>query len=113
MDSDQTAERGYEIKWLGYNDQPNHNRVCGWLEMNDGRNFTFWGTRDRKLQFKYHRNNWGDWGIKRLMEEKERKGFKKMTPEEYEVLSHGFVEDLEIWLTTAILSDTVRGETHD
>lgn len=101
-----TTNRGtYDLVWMGYNPKPNYNRVWGYLIMKDKRCFVFWGVRGKKLDFKYHR--W-DFQIASIREKMIRKGFKETTPEEYEKICPNFLEDLEIWCTTAILADSFK-----
>lgn len=93
-------QKSYEINWLGYNEKVTHGQIWGYLTMSDQRVFAFWGTSVGKILFKRHR-----FAVNYLAEAKARKGFKKIDPSHYEIIRPNFQEDLEIWLTSAILSD--------
>ena len=95
----------YKIKWLGFNEKPNFNRIWGHIVMADGRNFVFWGVRGKKIDFKPHHTKWR---IDALINMNIRKGFKKIETDHYELIQPGFREDLEIWLTASILSDDFK-----
>lgn len=95
---------GYEIVWLGYNDKPNYDRIWGYLKMSDDRCYVFWGVRGKRQQFKLQ----PDWRLQMLISQQERKGYTKIEPSHYEKLSPGFHGDLELWLMTNILADTLR-----
>lgn len=92
----------YTIKWLGYNELPNYNRIWGIVELNTKRNFAFWGVKDKKISFKYHKYIME---LNSLIITMERKGYKKISPLHYELISPGFNENFEQWLMAAILSD--------
>ena len=99
-------ENPYEVKWLGWNNEGNSDKVWGWLEMNDGRKYCFWGRRGKTLQFKHHRHLDR---LLRLEKQKEtRKGYNFIRPEDYDQLVKDFLDSVEVYCMTAILSDTVR-----
>lgn len=91
----------YRICWLGYNEKPNYNRIWGWLKMNDGRKYVFFGVKGKKIQFKPHRD---EFLIKYLVNQMEFKGYEKIKVEHYEEIYPSFIEELETWLLGAILS---------
>ncbi len=93
-------KKSYVIDWLGYNEKVTHGQIWGYLTMTDGRVFAFWGTSKGKILFKRHH-----YQVSFLAEQKIRKGFRKIDPDHYEIIRPNFREDLEIWLTSAILSD--------
>ena len=96
---------GYEIKWVGHNDQGNHDKVWGWLQMDDGRIYCFWGRRGKKLRFKLHTSIPN---VERVRWEKEdRKGYCIVLPHLYDKLVKDFLQEVEIWCATAILGDEV------
>ena len=92
----------YEINWLGYNEKPNYDRIWGWLRMSDDREFTFWGVKGKKISFKLQ-GEW--WSASRLVHENISRGYRQIALAHYEMICPGFTEELEIWLTGAILSD--------
>ena len=99
-------ENPYKIKWVGWNNEGNSDKVWGWLEMNDGRKYCFWGRRGKTLQFKHHPH------LDRLrnleIQKEQRKGYKFVRPEDYDQLVKDFLDSVEVYCMTAILSDTVR-----
>ena len=96
------ANENYEITWLGYNEAPNYNQVWGYITMSDKRIFTFWGVKNGRMCFKRHHHKIRASAMSR---QKEDKGFKKIYPVHYEQIAPGFLENLEIDLMVAILSD--------
>lgn len=99
-----TEDMGYTIQWLGYNDQPNYDRIWGHIQMDDSRNYVFWGVAGKRQQFKEQ----SPWRIEYLISQMEHKGYAKIEPRHFERLFPGFHEDLEVWLMTNILGDTMR-----
>lgn len=95
----------YTLVWLGYNDKPNYNRIWGWIKMNNNQNYAFWGVCGQKLDFKFHHY---DFSLSSTKDKMIKKGFKSITLEEYQELYPSFIDDLEIWYTAAVLSDTMR-----
>ena len=73
--------------------------------MKDGRNYVFWGVRDKKIEFKLHT---ALWRIQSLINANEGKGFRMISPEHYELICPNFKEDLEIWFTASILADSFK-----
>ncbi len=99
-------ENPYKIQWLGWNNQGSSDKVWGWLEMDDGRKYCFWGRRGKTLQFKQHHSLYE---LQKLESEKERrKGYIFVRPEDYNQLVKDFLDKVEIYCMTAILSDKVR-----
>ncbi len=92
----------YEIKWLGYNEKPNHNRIWGWLVMSDGRNFVFFGVKNKKIKFKLQPNIHT---VKYLINQMEFKGYEKIKIEHYVEICPNFAQDIENWLISAILGE--------
>ncbi len=99
-------EKPYEVKWLGWNNKGNSDKVWGWLEMNDGRRYCFWGRRGKTLSFKIHHSLHE---LQKTQRQKERKrGYNLVRPENYDRLVKDFLDSVEIHCMTAILSDKVR-----
>ena len=92
----------YAIKWLGFNEAPNYDRIFGHLQMSDGRNYAFWGIKGKPIEFKKH-----DFvgKIAFLINQYERKGFKQIHPTHYEMICKNFQEDFEIWFTAYVLKE--------
>lgn len=99
-------ENPYEVKWLGWNNEGNSDKVWGWLEMKDGRKYCFWGRRGKTLQFKQHRHL--DRLLKLEKQKETRKDYNFVRPEDYDQLVKDFLDSVEIYCMTAILSDKVR-----
>ena len=96
---------GYEIKWLGWNNDGKHNKIWGYLRMNDGRYFAFWGRRGKTLRFKQHESLRE---VDRLSREKSgKKGYCFVKPEDYDHLVSDFIEKLETDCMVAILSEKI------
>lgn len=99
-------EKLYEIKWLGWNNHNNSDKIWGWLQMNDGRKYCFWGRRGKTLQFKQH---YSFYELKKLENQKEfKKEYKRIFSNDYDRLVKDFLNQVEIYCMTAILSDKVR-----
>lgn len=92
----------YTVEWLGYNEKPNYNRVWGHIKMKDGRDYVFWGVKDKKMQFKRHNHNYR---ISFLINQNEKKGYKKIHPEHYELICPDFTENMEIWFMAYVLAE--------
>lgn len=92
----------YTIKWLGYNEKRNYDRIFGHVEMSDGRHYAFWGQRGKKIDVKRHLNHHR---IASLIQENTSKGYKQIDPSHYEFICPGFKESLDVWLTTHILQE--------
>jgi len=90
----------YTIQWMGFNEQPNYNRVWGHIKMKDGRDYVFWGVKDKKIEFKLHDH---DNKISYIINQNEKKGYKKIHPAHYEIICPDFIENMEIWFTTHVL----------
>ncbi len=95
---------GYQIIWLDWNTEDTSDKVWGYLEMDDGRYFAFWGRRGKTLQFKDH----GILAPSTLQRSKERKGYKFVNPNDYDRLVQDFLVELELNCMTAILLDSVK-----
>lgn len=102
----------FEIKWLGYNEAPNHNRIWGWLVVTQNQNvFAFWGVKGKEVDFKAHESLIGPKHIRRDIEnrmnyqtsQKQKKGFKEIDPSHYVMLVPSFMEDIEADLMAHIL----------
>lgn len=104
----------YKIVWLGFNEAPNHNGVWGHIHMHDNRDYVFWGLvgddddkaalrYSKTLLFKRHGDH--SYKIPFLVSQKEKKGFKKIHPDHFEMICPKFKEDLEIWLMAHILRE--------
>lgn len=98
-------ENLYEIRWLGWNNEDRSDKIWGWLEMGDGRKYNFWGRRGKALQFKQHHSLHE---LHKLERQKERKGYNFVRPENYDRLVKDFLDQVEMYCMSAILSDTVR-----
>lgn len=95
----------YSIKWIGWNQNGVHDKIWGWLEINQGNRFlAFWGRRGKTLRFKEH-GYISDLG--KLQEQKNKKGYTEVPKNEYNKLCNEFSQELEIYCMTAILSDKV------
>ena len=98
-------KKPYEIQWLGWNNQGTSDKIWGWLEMDDGRKYCFWGRRGKTLQFKQH------YHLDQIMiveAQKGKRGYTFVGPENYNRLVKDFLDQVEIHCMTAILSDKVR-----
>ena len=95
---------GYQITWLGWNNQDTSDKVWGHLEMDDGRYYAFWGRRGKTLRFKLH-TSYRD--LSKLQNSKEKKGYLYVAPQDYNKLVQDFLTELEINCMTAILAETV------
>ena len=93
----------YKIAWLGFNEAPNYNSIWGHVHMHDNRDYVFWGIREKTLLFKRHGDH--SYKIPFIISQKERKGYKKIHPNHFEMLCPNFKEDLEIWLVAHILGE--------
>lgn len=109
----------YKIMWLGFNEAPNHNGVWGHIHMHDNRDYVFWGFVGQEenandqtaiilrftktLLFKKHSDH--SYKIPFIISQKEKKGFKKIHPDHFEMICPKFKEDLEIWLMAHILQE--------
>lgn len=98
----------YEIHWVGWNtsikDGTQHDKVWGWLKMRDGRLYAFWGRRGKTLRFKQHHDQFA---LEKLQGQKNKKGYDYVSADQYNKLVKDFIDDVEIYCTTAILADTV------
>lgn len=94
----------YEIRWLGWNNSPGHDKVWGYLVTRTNKTYAFWGRRGKSLRFKLHSN---EYAASALSREKERKGYKFVKPADYDRLVKDFVQEVELYCMTAILSETV------
>lgn len=94
----------YEIRWLGWNNRTGHDKVWGYLSTRTGKVYAFWGRRGKSLRFKEHSS---EDAATKLACEKERKGYKFVAAEDYDDLVQDFVQAVELYCMTAILSETV------
>lgn len=98
-------EKPYKVEWLGWNNQGTSDKIWGWLEMDDGRKYCFWGRRGKALRFKQHHSLYE---LQKLEDVKERRnGYSFVRPENYDRLVKDFLDQVEIYCMTAILSDKV------
>lgn len=96
---------GYSIKWLGWNNEDNHDKVWGYIRMDDGRYFAFWGRRGKTLRFKEHASLTS---VEKVRVEKElKKNYYWVNPDDYEKLVKDFITKLETDCMAAILSEKV------
>ena len=99
---------GYTIQWVGWNNMfekgTQHDKIWGWLTMGDGREFCFWGGRGNKIRFKQHSSTDS---VRKVMRQKEGKGYKFVPPVDYDVLVKDFLDEVEVWCMTAILEEKV------
>lgn len=98
---------GYILHWVGWNNSENHDKIWGYLCMNDGRYYCFWGRRGKQLSFKSY-NNDRLLVEKKAYEKKTKKGYRTVSSSEYNTLVKDFLDEVEIWCTTAILTDRIR-----
>ena len=98
----------YEIKWVGWDnsfeDGTQHDKVWGWLQMRDGRNYCFFGRRGKTLRFKEHKD---EYALYKLEIAKAKKGYVLIHPKHYDSLVKDFIDEVEFYCMTAILGDTV------
>lgn len=101
----------YTMQWVGWDNtyekgtQTQHDKVWGWFTMKDGREFCFWGRRGKQLAFKQHPTTES---AKKVMRQKENKKYNYVPAADYNTLVKDFLDEVELWCCTAILSDTVR-----
>jgi hypothetical protein len=98
-------EKLYKIEWLGLNHVKNVNGIFGHLIMSDTRQYAFWGHVGGTIGIKRHSDWQTAFYLTNLVSIKQRKGFKKIEPEHYELLCSTFFDDLERSLTGYILSE--------
>ena len=100
----------YKIVWIGWNYEGTSDKVWGYLQMADGRYFSFWGRRGKTLRFKDFGND--HYSVQKLStakaNAKPEKRYNFVDPVDYNRLVKDFVEELELHCMAAILSDTVR-----
>lgn len=97
---------GYTLHWVGWNNSENHDKIWGYLSMNDGRYYCFWGRRGKQLSFKFYNND--EMKIKQKAQEKRnKKGYSTVDPINYDTLVKDFLDEVEIWCATAILADRI------
>ena len=89
-----------EYTFIGWCRDPeeNHDKVWGIIKLNgddwNGNYVSFWGRRGKKLQTKLHKEE-VLWGMERLIEKKENKGYKRIARTELDTVYPEFQEDLE------------------
>ena len=89
-----------EYTFIGWCRDPkeNHDKVWGIIKLNgddwNGNYVSFWGRRGKKLQTKLHKEE-VLWGMERLIEKKENKGYKRIARNELDTVYPEFQEDLE------------------
>ncbi|KKM27799.1 hypothetical protein LCGC14_1571170, partial [marine sediment metagenome] len=70
------------------------------------RKYCFWGRRGKTLSFKIHHSLHE---LQKTQRQKERKrGYNFVRPENYDRLVKDFLDSVEVYCMTAILSDKVR-----
>jgi hypothetical protein len=96
----------YEIKWVGWNNTEGHDKVWGFLKLADGRYFSFWGARGKKLSFKSYPT---EYSVKtQALKKMNDRGYKTVNANQYDELVQDFINDVEIWCATAILAGSVK-----
>lgn len=97
MDDEQHT-KNYKIEELLFNEHKDYDSICGYLSMNDGRYFTFWGKREKKILFKIHKEDvfGGISEIHNMLRTRKHKGFKLIHPNHYELICPGFIQSLEV-----------------
>ncbi len=98
------SKNAYTIKWLGFNEKKNFNRVWGHILMKDGRHYVFWGVRGHKIDFKKHSFNTKS-KIPFIISQHEERGYTQIKPAHYEMICPKFIEDMEIWFMAHVLKE--------
>lgn len=98
------ADQLYEVHWLGHMKEGSHDKVWGWLRIDDGRIYAFWGRRGKTLRFKEHQTTYS---AEQVARQKANKGYVSVSKLTYDTLVPDFKEELEIAFATAQLSDTI------
>ena len=105
---------GYKINYFGWNNEPGHDKVWGYLTIGEGVTaelFNFWGARGKKLSFKKHETNYFSVDeLRRLAQKKTGKGYREIPTGDIETVVEGFHEQLELQLTLAKLFENYRGK---
>lgn len=99
-------DKPYTICWLGWNNKGNHDKIWGWLKMNDGRFFAFWGRRGGKLRFQEHLTSYTL--LQSCHEKQSKKGYVYIKPTEYDNLVSDFLTEIEIYFMEASLEDKIQ-----
>lgn len=106
-------DRGYQFKFLGWMKEGTSDKVWGYIKLESGSYYNFWGRRGKTLRFKRHTGHWRDWELDNLADKKLAKGYKKLTEAEIEVISPGFAEEFGSQFVMAKFSGTILTDVID
>ncbi len=108
---------GYKINYFGWNNEPGHDKVWGYVTIGEGTTaelYNFWGARGKKLAFKKHESDfYAVDELRRLASKKTAKGYREVPNNDIETLVPEFFEQFEIQLTLAKLFDNFRGKREE
>lgn len=104
---------GYKIHFLGWCNEPakNHDKIWGWIQMDSGAHYNFWGRRGATLTFERHPQDWnGDnWDLRiRARQKAEKKGYENMPESRYGEVHDDLINYIETQFVLAKFSGKVR-----
>ncbi len=110
------ADRGYQFVFLGWMLEGTSDKVWGYIKLNSGSYYNFWGRRGKTLRFKRHADSarqWNQYDLTDLSRKKLDKGYKKLTEAEMEVISPGFAEEFGSQFVMAKFSGAIMSDVTD
>lgn len=77
-----------DIKFIGWCNEGNHDKVWGIGKREDGDFMTFWGRRGNKLQT--NNKSMGDYEAFKLINSKRKKGYQEFAKDELDLIHKNF-----------------------
>ena len=106
-------DRGFKFLFLGWMKEGTHDKVWGYIKLDSGSYYNFWGRRGKTLRFKRHPGTWSDYDLRDLAQKKLDKGYLRMTEEALEVSTPGFGEEFGSQFVMAKFSGAIMSDVVD
>lgn len=100
----------YTFEWLGWCSEDNHDKVWGYICIDNRSYYNFWGERGKSLRFKRHS---GAWDLKSLTRAKVRKGYVQQTENDMERIYPAFKEHFDRQFVMAKFSGSILTDDMD
>jgi hypothetical protein len=88
-----TDTKGFTFLFIGWMKEGTHDKVWGFIRLDSGSYYNFWGRRGKTLRFKRHAGRWSDYVLNALADKKIAKGYSKLTEAMMESVNPGFTDE--------------------
>jgi hypothetical protein len=108
---------GYKVHFVGWCFRPalNNDKIWGYVEMDSGSLYNFWGKRGKTLTFERHYGRWGEHELQQRERNKaDKKGYKEYGPHcsagGYDDIMPDLLDYIEKQFTLAKFSGKIKND---